>query len=287
MKNLDAAFQNALSQEVTTVAWCWLIERQDGVQLGFTSFDLPLIIGENIYQPQGFNPSAVTTTEGTERNDGQSLKSFLSDDRIKAADILAGLYDFAVITCFIVDVINLPDSIWQTPAKCLIPYSGTLGKAKYSDRAFEFEVRGLDHKLENKLGRATSKFCRYNLGDEDCTVNLTPYTFNQTITAVTNYYTFTIDGTIPDNKLRYGKLTFTSGNNNGFKADISNYTSNQITLTKPMPFPIEIGNTVTVVYGCDKTMLACAIYDNIINFGGEPDIPLTNKALNMPIDRDN
>lgn len=285
MKILDATFQNALSQEVTTVAWCWLIERRDGTNLGFTSFDLPLVIEENIYQPQGFNPSAVTTLEGTQRNDGQNIKSVFTDDLITSEDVLAGLYDFAIVTCFLVDITNLPNSIWESPAKCMVLYSGSLGKSQYSDRAFNFEIRGLDHKLENKLGQATSKFCRYNFGDENCTADLTPYTFNQTITAVTNYYTFNIDGTIPDNTLRYGKLTFTSGDNNGFKADISNYTSNQITITKPMPFQIQTGDTVTVVYGCDKTMLACAIYNNITNFGGEPDIPLTNKALNMPIDR--
>ena len=285
MKVLDSSFQNALSSEVTTIAWCWSIERIDGIALGFTSFDLPLIIDDITYEPQiGFNPSAVATTEGLERNDNQNLNSILSSEGITESDLLAGKYDYADITCFLVDVSNLPFSLEDNPPKYLHLYKGSLGKVKYRDRNFEIEVRALDHKLENKLGELTSKFCRYQFGGFGCGVDLTPYTFAQTITSVVNNYTFTIDGTIADGLLDRGKLTFTSGNNNEINADIASYAGNQIVLFQTMPFDIEVGNTVTVVQGCAKTLLACAVYNNVINFGGEPHVPLTDKAFNMPSD---
>ncbi|MGK7895278.1 MAG: DUF2163 domain-containing protein, partial [Xenococcus sp. (in: cyanobacteria)] len=59
MKILDPAFQEAISLPITTITWCWLIERLDGVKLGFTSFDLPLTIDGIVYEPTiGFAPSA-------------------------------------------------------------------------------------------------------------------------------------------------------------------------------------------------------------------------------------
>ena len=286
MKTLDSTFQNALTNKTTTLAWCWLIQRQDGVNLGFTSFDLPLFIDGVIYSAAtGFNPSAISTTEGLERNDNQNLQSILSSNSITETDLLGGKYNYAKITCFLVDVTNLPTSLTESPPKFLHLYEGILGKIKKSDRTFEIEVRGLDHKLENKLGELTSKFCRYQFGGFGCGVDLSSYTFSQAITAVSNQYTFTIDGSIPNGSLDRGKLTFASGANNTLEADIAYYSANQIVLFQPLPYPIEVGDTVTVIQGCAKTLFACAKYNNVINFGGEPHIPLTDKALNMPIDR--
>ena len=284
MKTLDSNFQTALTSETTTLAWCWLIQRQDGTTLGFTSFDLPLSIDGVTYSAAtGFTPSAWATSEGLAQNDNQNLKSIISSDAISEEDLLAGKYNYASITCFIVDVTNLPTSLIENPPKFLHLYSGILGKIKKSDRYFEIEVRGLDHKLENKLGELTSKFCRYQLGGFGCQLDLTPYTYTQAITGVSNQYTFTIDGVIPDGSLDRGQLTFISGLNAGRSADIAYYSSNQIVLFQPMPYQIQVGDLMTVIQGCAKTLLACAKYNNVINFGGEPHVPLTDKALNMPI----
>ena len=284
MKTLDSNFQTALTSETTTLAWCWLIQRQDGINLGFTSFDLPLSIDGVTYSAAtGFTPSAWATSEGLAQNDNQNLKSIISSDAISEEDLLAGKYNYASITCFIVDVTNLPTSLIENPPKFLHLYSGILGKIKKSDRHFEIEVRGLDHKLENKLGELTSKFCRYQLGEFGCQLDLTPYTYTQAITGVSNQYTFTIDGVIPDGSLDRGQLTFISGLNAGSSADIAYYSSNQIVLFQPMPYQIQVGDLMTVIQGCAKTLLACAKYNNVINFGGEPHVPLTDKALNMPI----
>ena len=59
MKTLDPVFQNAITQKVTTIAWCWLIERLDGVKLGFTSFDLPLPIDGVIPNPHLKTPFSL------------------------------------------------------------------------------------------------------------------------------------------------------------------------------------------------------------------------------------
>ena len=284
MKTLDSNFKTALANETTTLAWCWLIQRQDGTTIGFTSFDLPLSIdGVSYSAATGFTPSAVATSEGLAQNDNQNLKSILSSDAISETDLLAGKYNYGRITCFIVDVTNLPTSVSEDPPKFLHLYSGILGKIKKSERNFEIEVRGLDHKLENKLGELTSKFCRYQFGGFGCGVNLSPYTYTQAITGVSNQYTFTIDGNLADSSLDRGKLTFLTGANAGISADIASNWASQVVLFQPLPYTIAVGDTVTVVQGCAKTLLACAKYNNVINFGGEPHVPLTDKALNMPI----
>ena len=135
MRTLDPTFQNAIAQKVTTIAWCWLIERMDGVKLGFTSFDLPLPIDGVSYQPiTGFAPTADSTSEGFEQNDSQSLAGILSSDQISDRDLLAHKYHYAKITCFQVDVTDLPSSLAAQPSKYLEVYQGFLGKVTQSDR---------------------------------------------------------------------------------------------------------------------------------------------------------
>ncbi|MGK7895418.1 MAG: DUF2163 domain-containing protein [Xenococcus sp. (in: cyanobacteria)] len=128
MKTLDPTFQEAIALSTTTITWCWLIERVDGVKLGFTSFDLPLTIDGIVYEPTiGFAPSADSSEVGFKQSDSQSLKGILSSERISDSDLLAGVYQYAQIRCFHVDVTNLPDSLLTLTPKFLEVYKGYLG----------------------------------------------------------------------------------------------------------------------------------------------------------------
>ena len=185
MKTLEPIFQNAIAQKVTTIAWCWLIERLDGVKLGFTSFDLPLPIDGVSYEPTtGFAPSADSTSEGFEQNDSQSLAGILSSDQISDRDLLAHKYYYAKITRFQVDVTNLPASLEDLPPKYLEVYQGFLGKVTPSDRGFSIEVRKIDYLLETEIGKTSSKKCGHTLGDSNCKVNLSNYTQNSAIASI-------------------------------------------------------------------------------------------------------
>lgn len=68
-----------------------------------------------------------------------------------------------------------------------------------------------------------------------------------------------------------GKITFTSGLNNGISQEIKSYVEGQITLILPMPFVVSAGDTYSIITGCDKTTTMCiGRYNNIANFVGEP-----------------
>lgn len=72
----------------------------------------------------------------------------------------------------------------------------------------------------------------------------------------------------------YGKLTWQTGENEGYSADVWRFSSGEITLLTSMPFPIAVGDTFRIVAGCDKTSQMCkARFANIINFRGEPFLP--------------
>lgn len=285
MKVLDATLQEALAREATSIAWCWLLEPKNGTPLGFTSFDLMFSIFGIYYKPfTGFTPTADSNSEGLQNNNSQDLAGLLTSEQISAHDILSGKFDGAKITCFQVNVTDLPPNLTDSPPKHLTLYERYIKRFLLSDIGFKIELRDDDWKLEAKLGKVTSKFCDHDLGQPGCGVDLTPYTFTSYITAITSRYQFTLDGSFTIGQFNRGKITFITGNNAGVTRDVAtNDSGNQVTLWQPLPYSINVGDQVTIVQGCGKTLYDCIVrYDRATNFDGEPHIPTTDQAINTP-----
>ena len=193
MKTLDPQFQTALASEVTAIAWCWLIEPTQGAALGFTSFDVMFSIYGTQYEPfTGFSPTADSNSEGVENNNSQDLMGLFTSEQISANDILSGKLDGARVTCFQVDVTNLPLNLTNTPPKYLLIYQRYIKAVTVSDIGFKLELRDKDWLLSKaSIGKITSKFCDHDLGDAFCGVDLTPHTYTQTITSIASRYEFT------------------------------------------------------------------------------------------------
>src|SRR4051812_49671383 len=96
-----------LERPLTTLAFCWRVERRDGICLGFTTHDRALLIGGLDYRPApGMLPSAVTRSDGFD-SAALDVSGALTSDSISAADLAAGRWDGAALTLFVVD--------WEEP----------------------------------------------------------------------------------------------------------------------------------------------------------------------------
>ncbi|QUN28702.1 DUF2163 domain-containing protein [Cupriavidus sp. KK10] len=72
----------------------------------------------------------------------------------------------------------------------------------------------------------------------------------------------------------YGKVTFTSGDNAGYSAEVKAFAPGFVTVALPFPFPVEPGDTYTISAGCDRTFGTCKNrFNNVVNFRGEPYVP--------------
>ena len=242
MKTLDPQFQAALASEVSAIAWCWLIETKQGGAFGFTSFDVMFRIYGVEYQPfTGFTPTSDSNSEGLKNNNSQDLLGLFSSEQISASDILSGKFDGARVTCFQVDVTNLPPNLTDEPHKFLTIYKRYIKSFITSDIGFTIQLRDDDWRLEASLGKITSKFCGYDLGEPRCGVDLSLYTFTAQISNIINRYQFTIDGSFVENQFNRGKITFNTGNNAGITKDLASFDSaNQVTLWQPLPYSINL-----------------------------------------------
>lgn len=77
-----------------------------------------------------------------------------------------------------------------------------------------------------------------------------------------------------------GIITFTSGDNDGLSGEVKCYVPGQITLHLPMPYTVAIGDTYSIVAGCDKQYTTCRDrFSNLANFRGEPYLPGLDRVV--------
>jgi hypothetical protein len=77
---------------------------------------------------------------------------------------------------------------------------------------------------------------------------------------------------------------FTSGANAGRTIEVKTWTlsTSAIVLKLPAPRDIEVGDTLSLIAGCDRTEARCLELDNILRFRGFPDVPTGGEMLKTP-----
>lgn len=105
------------------------------------------------------------------------------------------------------------------------------------------------------------------------------WTRSAVVTEVTNRLTFRI--AVDEARasavdwFKYGVVTFETGDDTGYSREIKGWTppgmdDGEIELFLPMPVDIQVGDTLRLYKGCDKSRDSCLAFANMINFRGEP-----------------
>jgi uncharacterized phage protein (TIGR02218 family) len=173
-------------------------------------------------------------------------------------------------------VAKIPESSWNYR-------KGRIGQVNTSGQMFSAELLGLAKKLEKPLIRPYLPGCAAIFGDAECQVALGSYTITGTIESVDSsglVITDTANITAAINTYAYGLMTMTSGDSSGYLMEVKSSTVGTVTLQQRMPFGVAVGDTYSLVQGCDGQFSTCKdTYDNVVNFQGFPDMPGQDKVL--------
>lgn len=102
-KTISGGMQTHLAGGLTTVCMAWKIVRLDGEAFYFTDHDVDLLIDGNTYKAStGMVPSAISQQRDLSV-DNQEVVAFLDDTSIVEADIMAGLWDYADVSIYLVN----------------------------------------------------------------------------------------------------------------------------------------------------------------------------------------
>lgn len=271
---MQAALEQHLKTGSTTVCRTWLVRRNDGEAFGFTDHDCDLSFDGVVFAARtGMTAGALEKNNGM-AVDNTEVTGALSDASITEEDILAGRYDGAEVTMYLVN--------WSDLRERAVLFRGTFGEINRSGGAFRVELRGLTDKLNVPSGRVYHSECGAVLGDTQCQINLeaAAYSTESALSAV-------IDGRIlhipaepgfADGWFADGRVEIHTGVGKGqtgrVKSDTTVGDVRAIELWQTLavrPAPLD---QIRLITGCDRRASTCRQkFDNFLNFRGFPHIP--------------
>ncbi|HEX8584140.1 MAG TPA: DUF2163 domain-containing protein [Allosphingosinicella sp.] len=257
-----------LEGELTSLAFCWRLERRDGAAIGFTSHDRDMVLGGFRYRAApGMAPSAIELSDDFSAN-MLSVSGALASGAITGEDLLAGRWDGAAVRLFLAD--------WEKPEAETVPIArGVLGEVRMKGGGFETELLGPTAMLERPAVEETSPECRAALGDRRCRVDMARRVRIAAVTEVVEETVLEVAAAAEgENVYGYGRLRWIGGANSGLEGAILSSEGARLRLREPPAFAVEAGDLVEISEGCDKRFSTCGgRFGNQLNFRGEPHLP--------------
>lgn len=285
MRTVPPAIAAARQTATTRLCKIWRIERTDGKVLCLTEHDRDLTIDGEVYRSTAsFDPSTIKTGADLSVDDLDVAGAF-DTDLISVADLFAGRYYGATFT--------VAEVLWDDlgAGRDVLRW-GRIGTVKETGGKFLAELLGPTWRLQQPMGKVYSAGCRAVLGDALCRVDLTSHTHVVTIVEVVSRSLFRVVGLPPPPMMdggyySNGRVTFEGDSppaaNDGLSMEVLDSDGQWVQLFLSMPYHIEVGATVTVVAGCDHSRLRCLTrFDNVLNFQGEPDAPISDDIIRGP-----
>lgn len=261
---------NIVDKELTTLAFCWRIERRDGVALGFTSHDRDIARDGLLFRAApGMLPSAIGLSTGFEA-DRIDVEGALTSDAVRAEDLACGRWDGAAIEILLIDW----EDVNAAPMRLV---QGELGDVARRRGGFVAELRGLAARLERAVVEQTSPECRAQLGDWRCRVDMAGRVRVTRVLAVQESGRIEVASAATGNAYAYGRIRWLSGRNSGLSCGIFASAGTVLALREPPCFAAAPGDLVEIAEGCDRSLTTCASrFGNAANFRGEPHLPGTD-----------
>lgn len=251
--------------DLTTLAFCWRLDRSDGVTIGLTSHDRDLWFDDLLHRAApGLVPSAIETHR-TMDPANVDLSGALTSDVLVEADLVAGLWDGARLSLHAVN--------WQAPEDApVFLVRGQLGRVEVSGSGFSVELSGTTSRLDRPVTEATSPQCRAALGDHRCRVDLRGRRLVARCLS-TDQFDVVSDVAAAQGRFALGRLRWLTGPLAGRSSVVLGQIGTQVTLADPVPDGLH-GHLVELTEGCDRTLATCAArFANAVNFQGEPHLP--------------
>ena len=282
MKVIGASLLNRLTTGTGHFCRLFTLTRADGVIFRFTDHDQDISFGGDLYRrDNALSIANISIASGT--NITASNCSFIFDEAsgIDPLDVVRGVYDSARLKVSWID--------WEFPAYGeAIVLVGNLGVITLTNkRVGEFEIKGILNKGDMRIGLYYTAECTADFGDHRCQYALAGVTHTGTITSVLSRTKFlaTLSSNQIDGYFSLGVLTWTGGDNNGKSMEVLNQfaasvTEDQITIALEMPEDPQVGDTFSIVAGCDKRIATCiSKFNNVANNRSYPFVPGSDNTI--------
>lgn len=269
---------------------CVKITRADGEVFAYTEHDEDITYNGTTYRTRGGLSSSASELGSVLGEVGNiELRGTAREMGVSVDDLFGGKFDGATVDTYLI-----PWGDFIETENVVRLGGGVLGKTSQDLNTFTIEGLSPSAYLRQKsLLKIYTPTCRWELGDSNCTVNLTSSIVSGSVTGLTNEITqtgatvrrrfFDTSRSEDDGWFDEGLITFVTGANAGQTSKIKEFVSDEIILWEPLIHVIAVGDTYTMKPGCDKRADTCKDkFDNWVNFGGFPTIPGLDATAKTP-----
>lgn len=164
VKSISAGMTSAIDADVTELAVCVEIERDDGRVYRMTNHDTDLTVSGKVYRSDiPFNLSSISSTAGL-AVDNTEIQLALDGTLFVAEDFQNGAFKSAEVTIF-------KTKFSDTSAGRLILRKGWFGETNFNQHGYvAITVVGLLKVLDLMVGRLYQPACDADLGDKRCRI---------------------------------------------------------------------------------------------------------------------
>jgi uncharacterized phage protein (TIGR02218 family) len=248
----------------------------------------------------GWADGSAIRSEGALRASNLELQGMITTDVITEDDLRRGLYDGAEILMRVVD--------WKFPfGGALMEFPYWFSNIEFSEEGWTAEIEGIGRWMNVKQNRVHGRTCPHDLFDTRCGLSSVGFVFTDVamLSVITDRTVFrvhgdggvsigtvsstAVTGALGDDYFTHGKITWTAGANTGFVSEVRVHADQvdgyyELSLYLPTPFDMDpTTDLFTLEAGDDKTRSTCLTkFNNVINFGGDPFMPGSDKSLASP-----
>jgi len=275
MHTISDDLKTHLASKNPTIAFCMSIEKADGTFLYLTSHSQNITYGGNIYiATPGVTLSGLKTSDSANVDNVDAASNY-SADTVDRADLINNEIRGGAFEYFFLNYLD-------TTMGDVVLSTGTVGQTTIKDYDYGVELRSLFQELQHSVGDVYSPHCRVALYSTACSIVEATYTYTGTVLTVASSKEFTASiapALTTTDFFTFGALTWSSGSNDERKMKVRKHTyataTHTINLQHNQLYAIGVGDTFTVLAGCDHTMSGDCLnkFNNVANFRGEPAVP--------------
>lgn len=248
----------------------------------FSAIDFGIWSRGAITSEAGFNLNTNTMDLTCQPSSINTLYPGLNMPILQAA--LNGLFDFALVNVW---TVYMPlGSYGDVSNGVETKFTGQIAETtEINSTHVTFSVGDPFYLLNLKIPTRTFKpDCAWNFGDGNCNPPGGITAFTQAFTAASGSTVWSLTPATSFSQaagyFTQGIVTCISGANAGLSQTVKLHASGVLTMMNPWLIAPNVGDTFSVVAGCDRTPTMCQNkFNNLINFGGTTFVPPASQAV--------
>ncbi len=250
---------------------CWKIICKTKT-LRYTDYSVDVNLNGEVYLHGKVTENHSFEKSSEDKADNYGFKTYFDDADISFDELTDDEFEQAEVNVFMINP-SAPDE------SCIMLQKGYIKEIKIQGSEISFEVEGLLSRLSRgNITKCYSASCRASFGDKYCKIDKKNIRVKSVITKILDLNSAEID--ISSLKKAYFEGSALIDETTQKTYRIKKIFKNEIYFDNPSLDNLTEDGEITILPSCNKEFATCCnIYNNAINFRGEPHLPGVDELL--------